>query len=149
MKKVPPSQKMRKEIEDILERIPEDFNSHSILEEIIRKGAAIVLQEMLEQEVTEFLGREHYQRGGLRKGYRNGYEPYRIKTAEGEITVYKPQVRDTEEPFRSKLARFFRKNTEVLEKLALEMYVRGLSTRDTENALFEATGGHFPEQGFS
>ncbi len=35
------------------------------------------------------------------------------------------------------------KNTEVLEKLALEMYVRGLSTRDIEDALFEATGNVF------
>ena len=60
---------------------------------------------------------------------------YRIKTAEGEITVYEPQVRDIEEPFKLKLARFFKKNTEVLEKLALEMYVRGLSTRDIEDVL--------------
>ena len=143
MKKVTPSQRMRKEIERILEGVPEDYSNQAILEEIIRKGAAVVLQEMLEQEVTEFLGRGYYQRGGLRKGYRNGYEPYRIKTAEGEITVYKPQVRDVEEPFRSRLARFFKKNTEVLEKLALEMYVRGLSTRDIEDALFEATGDVF------
>ena len=82
MRKLPPSQKMRKEIEEILKGVPEDLDNRDILEEIIRKGAAIVLQEMLEQEVTEFLGREHYQRGGLRKGYRNGYEPYRIKTTE-------------------------------------------------------------------
>ena len=144
MRKVTPSQKMRKEIEAVLEGTPGEFNGQGILEEIIRKGAALVLQEMLEQEVTEFLGRGYYQRGGgIRKGYRNGYEPYRIKTAEGEITVYKPQVRDTEEPFKSKLAQFFKKQTDVLEKLALEMYVRGLSTRDIEDALFEATGDVF------
>jgi len=139
MKKVPPSQKMRKELWEILDGVDQKHEGN-ILEEIIRRGAAIVLQEMLEQEVTEFLGREHYKRGGLRKGYRNGYEPYRIKTAEGKIEVYKPQVRDTEEPFRSKISFFFRKNTDVLEKLALEMYVRGLSTRDIEEALFEVTG---------
>jgi len=31
-------------------------------------------------------------------------------------------------------------NCEVLEKLAIEMYERGLSTRDIEDALLEATG---------
>ncbi len=43
MRKVTPSQKMRKEIEAILEGTPEEFNGHGILEEIIRKGAALVL----------------------------------------------------------------------------------------------------------
>ena len=55
MRKLPPSQKMRKEIEEILKGVPEDLDNRDILEEIIRKGAAIVLQEMFEQEVTEFL----------------------------------------------------------------------------------------------
>ena len=41
------------------------------------KGAAIIFQELLEQEVTEFLGRRHYGRQkGENTGYRNGYEPY-------------------------------------------------------------------------
>ena len=48
-----------------------------LLSEIIRKGAALIIQELLEQEVTDFLGREHYERKkeGDREGYRNGYEP--------------------------------------------------------------------------
>ncbi|MDL1970810.1 MAG: hypothetical protein LWW94_07530 [Candidatus Desulfofervidaceae bacterium] len=42
---------------------------------LIFKGAAIVLQELLEQEVTEFLGRGHYERRkGENTGYRNGAE---------------------------------------------------------------------------
>ena len=63
-----------------------------------------------------------------------------VKTAEGKFCVYKPQVRDAERPFCSKLSAFFRNNSQVLEKLALEMYSRGLSTRDIEDALIEATG---------
>ena len=35
-----------------------------------------MLQVALEQEVEEFLGRAHYQRGSRRRrGWRNGYEP--------------------------------------------------------------------------
>ena len=139
MKRIPASQKMRKELEELLNGVD---TKEFLLSEIIRKGASIILQELLEQEVTDFLGREHYERKkeGDREGYRNGYEPFKIKTGEGEICVYKPQVRNTEERFCSKLAAFFRNNTEVLEKLAVEMYARGLSTRDIEDALIEATG---------
>ena len=48
---------------------------------------------MLEQEVTDYLGREHYQRrklGQEHRGYRNGYEPGRVDTAEGVIQVQVP-----------------------------------------------------------
>jgi putative transposase len=115
-------------------------NGGSIVSDIVKKSAALVLQELMEQEVTEFLGRDHYRRGEKKQGYRNGYEPVRIKTAEGKIEVCHPQVRDTDSPFHSKLAAFFKGNSEILEKLAVEMYARGLSTRDIEDALAEATG---------
>ncbi len=36
--------------------------------------------------------------------------------------------------------RFLRGNSDVLERLALEMNTRGLSTRDIEDAFREATG---------
>jgi len=138
MKRIPASEKMRKELEALLKGVD---SKEFLLSEILRKGTAIILQELLEQEVTEFLGRRHYERQkGNDTGYRNGYEPFNIKTAEGKICVYKPQVRNIEKPFHSKLAAFFRNNSKVLEKLALEMYARGLSTRDIEDALIEATG---------
>ena len=66
-------------------------------------------------------------------------EPFEVNTAEGRVTVYKPQLRDTDRPFRSKLSAFLKNNSEVLEKLAIEMYARGLSTRDIDDALLEAT----------
>jgi len=46
------------------------------LSETIRLGAQLMLQKAVELEVTEFLGRDHYQRSAdcLLRGYRNGYE---------------------------------------------------------------------------
>lgn len=52
----------------------------------------------------------------------------------------KPRRWDTETPYTSRLKHFFRGNTDCLEKLTAEMYARGLSTRDIEDALIEATG---------
>ena len=44
------------------------------------------------------------------------------------------------EPFRSSLMGFLDGNSEVLESLVNEMYARGLSTRDVEDAFRDATG---------
>ena len=64
-----------------------------------------MMQEFLEAEITNFLGRDHYQRQkeGPHRGYRNGYEPSRFRTVEGEVPLEVPQVRDTYQPFSSKL----------------------------------------------
>ena len=51
-----------------------------------------------------------------------------------------PQVRGLEEPFRSRIRPELGKRTEALEDLAVEMYARGLSTRDIEAALCDEKG---------
>lgn len=63
-----------------------------------------------------------------------------MRTAEGEIPLQLPQVRQTPEPFQSKLLTFLRGHTDVLQRLVAEMYARGLSTRDIEDALRDGTG---------
>jgi putative transposase len=67
-------------------------------------------------------------------------EPARIRTAEGAIDVRLPQVRGAGEPFRSSLMTFLDGNSDVLDRLVTEMYARGLSTRDVEDAFRDATG---------
>jgi len=47
MKRIPASQKMRKELEELLNGVD---TKEFLLSEIIRKGASIILQELLEQE---------------------------------------------------------------------------------------------------
>jgi transposase-like protein len=110
---------------------------------IIRLGVERLIQEMLEEEVKDYLGREHYARRAPDQehlGYRNGYEPGRVRTGEGEVTVRVPQVRDAPDTYRSELMAKLRGNSEVLERLAIEMYTRGMSTRDIEDAIEKATG---------
>jgi transposase-like protein len=139
MNRIPPSRKMRKELRKLLR---EGVAGEDLLSSALQKGMQVIMQEMLEAETTEFLDREHYERRGdaPHRGHRNGYESMKVKTAEGKLRVELPQLRDTAEPFVSKLKPFFRGNTDCLEKLAAEMYARGLSTRDIEDALLEATG---------
>ena len=51
-----------------------------------------------------------------------------------------PQVRETPAPFESRLVGFLRGHSDVLDRLVAEMYARGLSTRDIEDALRDGTG---------
>ena len=58
------------------------------------------MQQAIEQEVTDYLGRERYARQAKVNGYRNGYKPGRIRSAEGEIALAVPQVCGSGEPYR-------------------------------------------------
>src|SRR5688572_15245940 len=53
-----------------------------------------------------------------------------MKTAEGMVEFAAPQVRDTAEPFVSGIRQNLAGRTRALEDLAVELYARGLSTRE-------------------
>jgi len=111
------------------------------LDSFIRLGARYMMQVALEQEVQEFLGRAHYKRGHRRNfGYRNGYKPRNLKSANGILQVAIPQVRDTDEDYRSKLVKKLKNGSDDLNKLVTEIYARGLSTDDIEETFLDIFG---------
>lgn len=140
MRKVAPSVLVREELDRLLRQGAGPGGN--IISELVSMVTSLVVQELLEAEQTDFLGgRGRYEpRGDAAGGMRNGYEPGRIRTAEGTMDVRVPQVRDAGEPYRSTLMGFLEGNSEVLEDLVAEMYARGLSTRDVEDAFRDATG---------
>jgi transposase-like protein len=98
------------------------------------------LQRAVEEEVAAFLHRDRYERTPTAAGSRNGHRPRRIQTAEGEITIAVPQVRDTLTRFVSSVIPDTRTviRTRPLEALVIGAYVRGLSDRDIESLAAEA-----------
>jgi putative transposase len=140
MRRVAPSVVAREQLQRLLGGgVDHEQNIVSALVETVTR---LVVQELLEGEQGDFLGgRGRYQRRGEEQlGLRNGYERGRLRTAEGFVDVAVPQVRGAGEPFRSSLMSFLDGNSEVLESLVNEMYARGLSTRDVEDAFRDATG---------
>ncbi len=82
---------VRQELNQILEGIFDDLaegkleERESWLSIVMKKGAAFFLQQLLEEEVTDFLGRDHCERAKgeeNKSGYRNGYEPRKVKTTD-------------------------------------------------------------------
>lgn len=140
MKKLPPSALAREAVDQIfVGGVDEETN---VISALVESATRLVVQELLEAEQSDALGgRGRYERrGDVATGLRNGYVPGRIRTAEGDISVQVPQVRGAKEPYRSTLMAFLEGNSDVLERLVIEMYARGLSTRDIEDAFVDSTG---------
>jgi transposase-like protein len=105
-----------------------------------RLATRLVLQRAVEEEVEVFLGRARYERTETATGSRNGHRPRRVQTAEGEITVAMPQIRDSLVRFVSSTIPDTKAivRTRPLEALVIGAWVRGLSDRDIESLTREA-----------
>lgn len=135
MARVPRSERTRNELKEMFAGTRGADRSG-----LIRQAARLIVEEALEAEAAQELGRDYYAHGAGSRGYRNGYRTGKLKTAEGMIEFAVPQVSDTTEPFRSQIRQVMRGRTEELERLAVEMYARGLSVRDIEAAFTDESG---------
>lgn len=135
---VSPLERIRAEIDDLF---GSDRDLAEVLEEVAQLGVRLLMQTVVEAEVTEFLGRERYSRGERRReGSRNGHCPTTIKTTAGPVTIERPKLRGTDEAFASRLLGVGVTRTNALESLVIAGFVRGLSVRDVEAALGDALG---------
>jgi putative transposase len=142
MDRIAPSARLEAQIAELLTKGPAVDRER--LAELGRLGARLVLQRAVDEEVAAFLSRARYQRTPAATGSRNGTRPKPIQTAEGEISIAMPQVRNTVERFVSQVIPDTRAvvRTRPLEALIIGSYVRGLSDRDIESLAKEAELGH-------
>jgi transposase-like protein len=117
---------------------------YETLESFARLEIQRWLQNLLEAEVTEFLGRNRHERSASR-GYRNGYgKPRRLGLTNGTVTVQRPRVRDVKEAFESKVLPLFKRRTKEVNAMLPELYLHGLSSGDFELALRGLLGDAAP-----
>ena len=106
------------------------------LDSIAREGARRLLVSALDAEVTEFLGRQHYERQEDTIGYRNGYGKERkVTMGSGTMNVRAPRVRDSAKRYTSQVLRSYQRRSKAVAELIPELYVQGLATGDFEPAL--------------
>jgi putative transposase len=106
MDRIPASEWTRERLKALMEGHGEEGDLRS---ELVRLAARLIVEEGLEGEATDALGREYYVRGAAPgAGYRNGYRTGRLKTAEGMIEYAAPQISDRAVPFRSRLREIIR-----------------------------------------
>src|SRR5512146_1335811 len=107
-------------------------------EDFLRGLVERVVQQVLEAEMTSFLGADSYERNGERRGWRNGYKPRTLKTRVGELELMVPKDRDGE--FQTELFERYQRSEKALVLAMLQMYVEGVSTRKVR-AITEALCG--------
>lgn len=72
----------------IAEELGQETEVEDLTSELVRLGARRLVEQLLEAEVTERLGRGRYERRSEgEQGYRNGHKSRRLDTAEGRIGV--------------------------------------------------------------
>lgn len=115
---------------------------YDTLEQWARGKIQAQLQQLLEEEVTTFLGRAPYARRDAVSsvdppaGSRNGYGKSRqFAMMNGTITVRRPRVRDLTDHFESKVLPLFTRHTREIGEMLPELYLHGLSSGDFELAL--------------
>ena len=137
---VPPSAEIEAQIDRLL-AVGVGESPRESLSELARLGARLIIQRAVEDEFDAWLGRARYERRPeAPPGLRNGFRPRRLQTAEGELSVEIPQVREAAEPFVSKLFPRGTKllRTEPLRAMVIGAFVRGLSMRDVESLCEQA-----------
>ena len=135
MEKVAPSERFRSELDEVLAGVGGEEDP---IETVGRLGARLILQQALEDEVSEFLGRGRYERAEETVSHRNGYEGKTVKTTSGAMHLERPRIRDASKlGFESRVLGKGVARTHALESLVISGFLRGLSTRDVEAALEE------------
>jgi putative transposase len=135
MASIAPSERLRRELDEIIDGARDEVDP---IEAIGRLGARLILQQALEEEVSEFLGRERYERRGEPVAHRNGYERVTVKTTAGPLELERPRLRNASRlGFASEIVGKGVARTHALEALVLCSFLRGLSVRDVEAALEE------------
>ena len=118
------------------------------LEEMVRAKVREFIQDLLEAEVDELLGRTKSQRRRLVDDplvYRNGYgEERNLTLGCGTIAVRRPRVRGLEKRFESQVLPLFAKRTPEVNRLIPELYLHGLALGDFDLALRGLLGKEAP-----
>ncbi|MDE2060475.1 MAG: IS256 family transposase [candidate division NC10 bacterium] len=118
------------------------------LETWVRTKMREWVQDLLEAEVDELLGRRKSERRPVvdsTPGSRSGYgKPRRLTLCNGTVTLRRPRVRDLTQRFVSRLLPLFARRTQEVNALLPELYLHGLALGDFDLALRGLLGDDAP-----
>jgi transposase-like protein len=104
-----------------------------------REALKRILEDEVEREVEQYLGRAWYERRGEgnREDYRNGFRIRHLLTEIGDLVVRMPRTRKR---FVSRVLEAYRRRVRTVDQLILACFVLGMSTRKVSTALLSLLG---------
>jgi putative transposase len=109
---------------------------------LLKFGSQAILKQAIEEEISQYLGRESYERlkeNQVHLGDRNGYRKTTIDTPIGQV-IYDRQRLAGAPGFKSKLHHPHMRRPEEFANTVAEMYITGVSTRKVKKALKAVAG---------
>ncbi len=118
------------------------------LEEWVRRKVQEFIQSLLEEEITELLGRQKSERCKVvdsSPAYRNGYgKARRLTLGCGTVTLRRPRVRGLEGRFERRVMPLFARRAKGVNQLIPQLYLHGLALGDFDLALRGLLGEDAP-----
>jgi putative transposase len=98
------------------------------------------IEELVEQELTEALGRTRYARDGAAAGHRHGHRTRRLTGSFGPVEIAVPRARlrgedGSSREWRSAVLPRYARRTRQVEALIASAYLAGTNTRRVQRAL--------------
>ena len=119
-------------------------NQQSLLDELVLLGAQQMVQQALEAEVTEHLGRKPYERcqTKMERHYRNGFARERHLTAGcGSFGIRVPRLR---EQYTSAIVDRYQRLSTQMTALIPHLYLHGLASGDFQQCFRAFLGSEAP-----
>lgn len=106
----------------------------------VRGRVREAIEAVIEEELTEILGGDRYERSEDRRGYRNGSQERAVTTSIGTRTLRLPRARvatadGSTKEFRSELLPRYARRTREVDEAVLGVYLAGANSRRIRKAL--------------
>ena len=117
----------------------QQFSSTADIMQAMKEMFRDVIEQVMEVEMDDELGRERCQRSdepeGQGRNYRNGYSKKTVKTQLGEVEIKVP--RDRQGNYEPKIIGKYDRNAEGMEEKIPALYACGMSQRDIAEQIKE------------
>ena len=117
------------------------FNQDKI-NDLFRQKLQQAVNDLLESELTAFLGYNPYERDGWNTGNsRNGAYYRKVDTQFGQIEIKVPRDRNGE--FHQHTMPDYKRHTDILEQTVIKLYSKGVTTREIADLIEKMYGGYY------
>jgi transposase-like protein len=109
---------------------------------LIERLVKDVIENILEAEMEEHLGRNKYERTdaceATKKNYRNGYSSKNLRSSFGDVDLDVPRDRNAE--FEPQIIKKYETVCTELDKKIISLYTKGMSTSDIQAEIEDLYG---------
>ncbi|GAA0039427.1 IS256-like element ISEf1 family transposase [Lactobacillus amylovorus subsp. amylovorus] len=117
-------------------------NNQDKINDLLRKELQQAVNDLLEAELTAFLGYDPYARAGWNTGNsRNGAYFRKVDTQFGEIEIQVPRDRNC--MFHQHTLPDYKQHSDVLENMIIKLYSKGVTTREIADLIEKMYGSHY------